>query len=260
MSINWVMLSPATNPPFTPLPGEQVVCVAPGKRIGFDLSTPKHYPGRQAQPYGLSHSNGSLYITNRRVIYLPDKPTERFKSFAVPILDLQDAHVSLPWFSANTWNAAFKATSGGGIPPSAGILELKFTLRDAGVSDFHSSYERIKERLMQAVDVSNLAGNDSQAMNRMDVSNVNLDELPAYTEESDGPLIPPTASAAAIAQTQHQRRSQQLRDSGVGVDSQDAASPKPQDTPHEPPPDYAETQMAGLQDAMDRGAERSSER
>lgn len=251
------MLSPATNPPFTPLPNEQVVCVAPGKRIGFDLSTPKHYPGRQAQPYSLSHSNGSLYITNRRVVYLPDKPTETFKSFAVPILNLQDAHVTLPWFSANSWHAALRPTPGGGIPTSAGILELKLTLRDAGVSDFHSSYEKIRERLMQAVDVSNIDGDNAQAVNRMDVSNVNLDDLPAYSEESDGPLLPPTATAATVAQTQHQQRSQQLRDSGVGVDSDEAGSPKPQETPDEPPPGYAEAQMAGVQDEMERRAERS---
>jgi hypothetical protein len=52
---SWVMLSPATSPPFTPLPNEQALFTSP-PRIALSISTPSHYPGKQQQPFSASSS------------------------------------------------------------------------------------------------------------------------------------------------------------------------------------------------------------
>lgn len=149
--------------------------------------------------------------------------------------------------------------------PATGVVELKLTFNEGGAYDFHNKFERLRERLQQVVEVSRIngdgSGSSAGAMNGVDMRNVNLEELPAYQEESDGPLIAPTAAGAAIAQAQaQQHRSpvlpQQTRDSGVGVDEDERPQRKPTDNafsaPDEPPPGYEETQMAGLQDELDR--------
>ncbi|RMZ27108.1 hypothetical protein D0859_08832 [Hortaea werneckii] len=263
---SWVMLSPTTNPPYTPLPNEQTLFTSP-PRIGFSLSTPSHYPGKQQQPYNFTNSTGILYITNRRIIYLPEKPSKEFQSFAAPILNLHDSHCTAPWFGPNVWIALLQPVQGGGIPtPSTGVLEIKLTFKEGGAFDFHTTFERVKERLQQAVEVSRISGDGTgssrAAMNGVDVSNVNLEDLPAYQEESDGPLISPVGPPpAAVAATSQQSNAQ--RDSGIAVDEERPRS-KPTEAdfgaPTEPPPGYEETQIQGLQDEMDRRASEGARR
>lgn len=238
------MLTSAT-PPYTPLPNEQTLA-ASSPRVSFSITTPAHFPGKQQQPFSLSSSSGRLYLTNRRIIFLPDKSTPQLQSFAAPILNLHDSHVTAPWFGPNVWAALLQPTQGGGIPtPPGGVVEVKFTFKEGGAFDFHTAYERIRERLQQAVDVSRINGDGSgssrAAMNGVDVSNVNLDELPAYQEEGDGPLIAPIAPSIP-QQNSGQARVQANGEGGI----------RPGDTPNEPPPGYEETQISGLQDELER--------
>ncbi|KAI6934703.1 hypothetical protein KC355_g16032, partial [Hortaea werneckii] len=155
---------------------------------------------------------------------------------------------------------------GGGTPtPSTGVLEIKLTFKEGGAFDFHTTFERVKERLQQAVEVSRISGDGSgssrTAMNGMDVSNVNLEDLPAYQEESDGPLISPVGPPPAVVATSQQSNAQ--RDSGIAVEEERPRS-KPTDAdfgaPTEPPPGYEETQIQGLQDEMDRRASEGARR
>lgn len=151
--------------------------------------------------------------------------------------------------------ALLQPVQGGGIPaPSTGVLEIKLTFKEGGAFDFHSTFERVKERLQQAVEVSRISGDGTgssrAAMNGVDVSNVNLEDLPAYQEESDGPLISPMGPPPAM--TSPNQQSVVQRDSGIAVDDE-RPQPKPADSaPMEPPPGYEETQMQGVQDEMDR--------
>jgi WW domain-binding protein 2 len=234
---SWVMLSPTSTPPYTPLPNEQTLLTS-SPRIAFSLSIPSHYPGKQQQPFSLSASSGLLYLTNRRIIFLPDKSTPQLQSFAAPILNLHDSHVTAPWFGPNVWTALLQPTQGGGIPtPSTGVVEVKFTFKEGGAFDFHTQYERVRERLQQALEVQRIdgdgSGSSSAAMNRVDVSNVDLEDLPVYQEEGDGPLIPPIAPAVQPSGSSRQRQ-------------------RTADVPDEAPPGYEEAQMAGLQDELDR--------
>lgn len=144
--------------------------------------------------------------------------------------------------------------------PSTGVVEIKLTFKEGGAFDFHTHYERVRERLQQAVEVSRIDGDGSgasrAAMTNVDVSNVNLDDLPAYQEQSDRPLISPTmAPPAMMPAAQTVQQSSVQRDSGVAVED-DRPQPKPTDNafspPSEPPPAYEEAQMQGLQDEMER--------
>ena len=240
------MLAPTSRPPFTPLPNEQTLFTS-SPRIAFSLTTPAHFPGKQQQAFSLSSASGVLYLTNRRIIFLPDKSTPQLQSFAAPILSLHDSHVAAPWFGPNVWAALLQPTQGGGIPiPPTGVVEVKCTFKEGGAFDFHTHYERVRERLQQAVEVSRIdgdaSGSSQGAMNGVDVSNVNLDELPAYQEEGDGPLIPPTAPAILQAQQNARQRS----------GAEDDRSRPRNETPSEPPPGYEEAQMASLQDEAEK--------
>lgn len=250
---SWVMLAPTSTPPFTPLPGERTLFTSP-PRIGFALSTPAHYPAKQQQPFSLTHSGGVLYLTNRRIIYLPDKPTEKLQSFAAPILNFHDSHVTAPFFGPNVWMALLQPTHGGGIPvPATGVVEIKFTFKEGGAFDFHTNFERVKERLQQAVEVGRMDGGDGANTSRvggMSVgTNVDLEDLPAYQEESDGPLISPVAPVPVQRGVAQQGAVQ--RDSGIDVED-DRPRPKPADVPDEPPPGYEEAQMQGLREEVER--------
>jgi len=238
MSLNWVMLSPSTNPPYTPLPNEQTLFASP-PRIGFAVTTPAHYPGKQQERFNLTHSSGVLYLTNRRIIYLPDKGTDRLQSFAAPILNLHDSHVTAPFFGPNVWTALLQPVQGGGIPvPSTGVVEIKLTFKEGGAFDFHTHYERVRERLQQAVEVSRIdgdgAGASRAAMNNVDVTNVNLEELPAYQEQSDGPLLSPVMAPPVMPRAAPVQQSSVQRDSGVAVED-DRPQPKPTDNAFSPP-------------------------
>ena len=243
------MLAPQSTPPYTPLSNEQTLLTS-SPRVGFNLSTPSHFPGKQQQPYSLSSGSGLLYLTNRRIIFIPDKSTKDFQSFAAPILSLHDSHVAAPWFGPNVWTALLQPTQGGGIPtPAGGVVEIKLTFKEGGAFDFHTAYERVRERLQQAVEVSRIDGDGTggarNAMSGVNVENVDLEDLPAYQERGNGPLMSPVAAEQAAAARQPQR------DSGLGgQDGRDR--PKEGDTPSEPPPGYEEAQNSALQDEAER--------
>jgi hypothetical protein len=178
------------------------------------------------------------------VIYIPDKSTDKLQSFAAPILNIHDSHVTAPFFGPNVWQALLQPVHGGGVPtPTGGGVDLKLTFKDGG----HTHFERVKERLQQAVEVSRIhgdgAGGSAGAMHGVDVSNVNAEDLPVYSEESDGPLISPIAASMP--------RHQPVQ---LPVDTAPGARPQPRATdntfspPDEPPPGYEEAQMATLQD------------
>ncbi|KAI5362164.1 Putative WW domain-binding protein [Septoria linicola] len=262
---SWVMTSPETSPPFTPLPGEQLIHTTP-KRVQLSIDTPKHYPGKQQKPYSLTNSSGQVFLTNSRVIYLPEKPTAEFKNFACPILNLHDSHVTMPWFGANGWQALVQPVAGGGIPTlSTGVLEMNLKFNDNGAFDFHTHYEKMRERLQQAVETQRANGATSAARSAMnggvDVSTVPLEDLPAYSEESDGPLIAPTAAGIAQSPLMQQQSNSRAGDTNSGSHGQhvaNGASHSPSSAfspPDEPPPGYDEAQMATLHEEAEWAAE-----
>jgi WW domain-binding protein 2 len=133
-------------------------------------------------------------------------------------------------------------------------VELKLTFKEGGAFDFHTNFERVKERLQQAMEVQRMDGNGTSAtatLNGANMPNVDLEDLPAYQEESDGPLLSPVSPISRVIPAQPIPTQ---RDSGVAVED-DRPQPKPSNgfqPPSEPPPGYEEAQRQGVQEEMER--------
>lgn len=251
MSVNWVMI--AENGGYTPLPGEQTLYQSP-QRTTLSLQTSHRLPPSEA--YSQQCKSGVVYLTNRRIIYLPVTPTPTFQSFAVPILNVADSRVTAPWFGANKWEAVIHPVTGGGIPSQHGELDCVMEFKEGGAFDFHNTFERLKERLRQTIDVARESGVDETVA----AGNVNMEDLPAYEDTRqharvpEEPLSPPAsaglsgvgvavdgpASAAVAPESDSPQRSSPLQ------------SPRPFQPPSEPPPGYEEVQRSSIADELER--------
>ena len=131
--------------------------------------------------------------------------------------------------------------SGGGIPASLQLVEVKVTFNEGGAFDFHSNFERIKDRLQQAVEHardSGAASVQAQTGRGVNFTNVHLDELPAY----DGP----NASSAG--------RNQPI-DTAVEPPRETANTTSP--APLEPPPGYEEVQQQSVAEELEEQLRRA---
>jgi hypothetical protein len=245
------MVEPSSTQPFTPLPHEQTLYKSPA-RTSFSLQTLNKFPGKE--PVHWSASAGTLYLTNRRLVYLPSTSTPQLQSFAAPLLNTHDSHVVAPWIGPNVWTALVQPVQGGGIPTHVPALELKFAFKDGGAYDFHSGYERVKERLQQQVDVARqsgyLQGDGSEAgrgrggdtLAAVDVANVHLDDLPAYEETGASLSIPhPQAQPPPPAPVARQAPT-----------STESHAPEVFSPPAEPPPGYEQVQRETVEDELER--------
>ena len=173
-----------------------------------------------------------------QVVYLPAQKTEQFQSLSVPLLNILDSHVSAPFFGPNVWTAIIQPVRGGGIPPSLPAVQLKFTFKEGGAFDYHTNFERIKERLQEAVE--NSRESDHGTVN---FSTVDLEELPAY----EGP-----AHGAAPASSNPPRAT-------LNSQSYTGAAPETGSEPLDPPPGYEEVQQQTVAGELEERLRHSSE-
>ena len=119
------------------------------------------------------------------------------------------------------------------------------TFKDGGAFDFHSTFERIKERLQQAVDVARenglydevadaRGGGGGDPLSRVNLDNVHLDELPAYEASPTSPSLNPSSRDANI----------NLRNA--------SCSPQNAEPPPSEPPGYEEVQRESVADELER--------
>jgi len=250
MSVNWVMI--AENGGYTPLPGETTLFQSP-QRTTLSLQSSHGLPPSQA--YSQQCKSGVVYLTNRRIIYLPVTPTPTFQSFAVPILNVADSRVTAPWFGANKWEAVIHPVTGGGIPPHHSELDCVMEFKDGGAFDFHNTFERLKERLRQTIDVARESGVDETVA----AGNVITEDLPAYEDSRQHPRVPEAPQSPPI--------NGRLSDAGAGAGgpvtaaapeadspqrSSPLQSPRPFQPPSEPPPGYEEVQRSSIADELER--------
>lgn len=113
-------------------------------------------------------------------------------------------------------------------------MQIKVTFKEGGAFDFHTNFERIRERLEQAVE--NM-GEGARGLRAVDLSAVHLEELPAY--EGPGNTSTNTIPTDA-APPQHNRRS--------------TMGPEPV----EPPPCYEEVQSQSVADELEERLRRAS--
>lgn len=239
MSINWVMLDPSLG--FVRLPGEKPVFKS-SPRTSLAITTPKNYPGNS--PLNISSSAGIAYLTNQRVVYLPTKPTAEFQSFSAPLLNLHDSHITVPWFGPNAWQAAVQPVPGGNLPSSHAAIELKLTFNEGGAPDFHSNFERIKERLQQAVEAARNSGvtlNAAGFVAGVNMDSVHLEQLPTYEGSRNDRVAP------APDEPLREMVTEIVVPTPVRPAQRAAFQPPP-----EAPPGYEETQQQSLREELDR--------
>lgn len=177
-------------------------------------------------------------------------------------MNVADSRVTAPWFGANKWEAVIQPVYGGGIPPEHAELELVMEFKEGGAFDFASTYERLRERLKQAVDVARENGlatgdgaelGDSRgggALSGVNLNSVHLEDLPTYEDSGQHTRVPESLPSPPIG-----------RNSVGGASSTDTAhkssplSSPQQETfqpPTEPPPGYEEVQRDSVADELER--------
>ena len=190
-------------------------------------------------------------------MYLPIASTPRFQSFSAPILNLQDTHVTAPFFGANVFAGILRPVPGGNIPPHHAFVEIKMTFKEGGAFDFSSTYERIKEQMTQALDIARESGRTGAG----GLPAADLEQLPAYEENGTGSPLPPLATAQPSSNTpiSSQAPAQDATHAAPGGESnENAEANQNYPPPNEPPPGYEETQAATVASDLEENIRRLS--
>lgn len=220
---SWVMLT--RDGQIQKLPGEKILLTSK-PRVGLELSVPKEL--QVAEPFSVKSDNGIAYITNERVspalvsfpdmlmlrsnqrvkiIYLPARSTETFRSFFAPPLNFNDVRINSSWIGPWSWTAIVRPIPNGGVPPEIPRIECKLTFKDGGHSDFQAKYEWLRDRLLHAQSLGLTPGQ-------------NLEPPPPYEDaQAPGP-----SSSVPV--------------SGLPGNAANDRNQVPQPGPNEPPPDY----------------------
>ncbi|KAJ5595333.1 uncharacterized protein N7459_001541 [Penicillium hispanicum] len=218
---------------FVRLPSERLIYSSP-PRTSFALTPPSGYKGGES--LSVQSSAGCIHLTNQRIVYLPAQQSANFQSFSSPLLNVRDSHVSAPFFGPNVWTALVQPVAGGGISPSLPAAQIKVTFKEGGAFDFHTNFERIRERLEQAVENT---GEGVRGLRAVDLAAVHLEELPAY--EGPGNTEQAPASPNTLAAPPNNQRA-----SVVGPE------------PMEPPPGYEEVQQQSVAHELEEQLRRAS--
>ena len=136
--------------------------------------------------------------------------------------------------------------------------------KEGGAFDFATTFERLKERLKQAVEVARESGlttgegvevgdgRGGGALAGVNLNSVHLDELPAYEESRQHTVVGPLDAAPSSAPVH--------RDSVVASSPEPCLASSPVSSPQreafspptEPPPGYEEVQRGSVVDELER--------
>lgn len=161
-------------------------------------------------------------------------------------MNLHDSHVTAPLFGPNVWQAVVQPVSGGGLSTTQSHIEIKLTFKDGGAYDFHTKFERMKERFHQAMEAARendaTGGRSGQIVN-MDA--VHLDELPTYQDSGRDELAPqpPPPEPLPRPQIQQEDPAPSFEEVVEGRARTQTHSAPPSDAP----PGYEETQQQSIQ-------------
>lgn len=134
--------------------------------------------------------------------------------------------------------------------------------KEGGAFDFASIFERLKERLRQAVDVARESGAEEGGLN---MNNVHLDDLPAYEESRQHTRVPDPLPSPPI----NERRASGTATGGSAIAAPQPTSPQrtspmassqaaSSQSPSDPPPGYEEAQRDSVVEELERQARRMS--
>ncbi|KAF9995617.1 hypothetical protein BGZ80_004448 [Entomortierella chlamydospora] len=114
MSVNWVLVT-TDGKDIVPLENETIFFREQGVRFELDCSN-GGYPGAGAS---YASKDGTLLLTNQRVVYLCAEPTAFFSSASLPIGNIHDSKLVQPWFSAAFFKAVAMPVPRGGLTQPA---------------------------------------------------------------------------------------------------------------------------------------------
>ena len=194
-----------------------------------------------------------------QLVYLPVASTPRFQSFSAPILNLQDTHVTAPFFGANVFAGILKPVPGGNIPANHAFVEIKMTFKEGGAFDFSSTYERIKEQMTQALEVARESGRAGSG----GLLAADLEQLPAYEETGASTPLPSNIAADPSSNTSSasQAPTGEARSPAMNTDEANVKAEPTQENyppPNEPPPGYEETQASTVASDLEDNIRRLS--
>lgn len=152
-------------------------------------------------------------------------------------MNIRDSHVSAPFFGPNVWNALVQPVPGGGISAPLPAVQMKVTFKEGGAFDFHTNFERIKERFQEARETAN---ESSRGQQTVDLSAVHLEDLPPYEAPSNAP---PNANQSISPREPR---------------GEITPNPASRDEPVEPPPCYEEVQSQSVAHELEERLRRAS--
>lgn len=217
-----------------PLPNERILHKTRG-RVSFELSAVNE--SGPAADFSKKSDQGTAYITNQRVIYLPAKPTEDLKSFSSKILGCQDTRTDSSWFGPWYWQATVRPVPDGNIPSEVTWAKVKLVFNDGGFSDFQAKFVEINGRLHHAAQLAQETGQTNL------LQTVHDEELPEYRPRQ-------TTGDAGHAETTAARQ----------ADEANQQAQQSQQVPDEPPPNYDEAQAQAISMRFDERAREEAER
>ncbi|KAJ1923445.1 hypothetical protein IWQ60_005888 [Tieghemiomyces parasiticus] len=144
MALNCVMMDPVSNTP-VPLPNESILYHQGS--VQFLLEHGSGYPGDSIT---IQAAQGTLYLTNQRVIYVSKKPsTPAFTDFTVPLANIRDGLFVQPWLAPNAYTCVILPTRVPNSPLPSGPCRLKLMFKEGGGFDFSSTLRSVSDRIAE---------------------------------------------------------------------------------------------------------------
>jgi len=165
-------------------------------------------------------------------------------------------HVTAPFFGANVFAGELRPVPGGNIPAHHALVVIKMTFKEGGAFDFSTTYERLKEQMLQALSIAREDGG-TRGPGTGGLPNANLEQLPAYEESGTSPLppsnvAPPQAITLSPTPTAPESTIEPTNEPAVKLEPLQQSYPPP----NEPPPGYEETQAATVARDMEENIRR----
>ncbi|KAF9583496.1 hypothetical protein BGW38_009341 [Lunasporangiospora selenospora] len=169
-----------------PLDRETVFYRQSGVRLELDSSN-GGYPGAGSS---YNSKNGTLLLTNQRVVYICAEPTAYFSSASLPINSIEDSKLTAPWFSAPAFKAVVMPVPRGGLTQPA-RLTIWFT--QGSLSEFELQYRSLKDRLQE------LDGHAPEHLEQLPVYEAPLSSSSAATATRSDPGPSPYTTGTSSA-------------------------------------------------------------
>ena len=151
---------------------------------------------------------------------------------------------------------------GGGLQSTQAQIDIKLTFKEGGAFDFHTNFERIKERFHQAMEAARESDTIGNRLTRTDapmasvnMDAVHLDELPTYQDSGRDQLAPqPTPPAPTRRPVQQEQPAPSFEEVVEGR----PPAPRQVAPPTDAPPGYEETQQQSIERELEARVAKAS--